>query len=327
MDREGETTYPETSNTASSQEGAAVEEARAFNIQLEQLLAQHPALNEMTPDVARAARSDGSWAFPAPERVLEAIDRFIPGPDGQLRLRTFVPASVSGVYLHLHGGGFVMGGADQQDTLLWQLAQEANVAVVSVDYRLAPEHPYPAAADDCEAAALWLVEHARSEFATTRLTLGGDSAGATLAASTLVRLRDRHQLQDAFDVVNFFYGAFDLSMTPSQRLWGDRNLMLSTPIIRWFYEHYLGDFDEPSLRDPDISPLYADLEGLPDALFAVGTADPLLDDTLFMHARWTAAGNQAKLHVYPQAAHSFLLFPVAHARLANARHAAFLRAD
>ena len=97
------------------------------------------------------------------------------------------------------------------------------------------------------------------------------------------------------------YGCFDLSMTPSQRLWGERNLVLSGPIIAWFADQFLPGRDREQRRDPDISPLYADLAGMPPAIFTIGTEDPLLDDSLFMEARWRAAGHPTELRIWPEA--------------------------
>lgn len=101
-----------------------------------------------------------------------------------------------------------------------------------------------------------------------------------------------------------------LSMTPSQRQWGELKLMLSTPIVAWFYEQFLPGTSAEERRHPDISPLYADLCGLAPARFVVGTQDPLLDDTLFMASRWQAAGNDTSLEVIAEAAHGFLQFPL-----------------
>ena len=106
------------------------------------------------------------------------------------------------------------------------------------------------------------------------------------------------------------YGAFDLSMTPSQRLWGERNLVLSGPIIMWFADQFLPDHDGEQRRDPDISPLYAGLSGMPPAIFTVGTEDPLLDDTLFIEARWRAADQVTELRVWPEAPHGFVSLPM-----------------
>ena len=97
-----------------------------------------------------------------------------------------------GVYLHLHGGGWVLGGADMQDPMLERIADNTGQAVVAVEYRLAPEHTYPAGLDDCEAAAVWVVQNANKEFGTDVLTIGGESAGGHLTAVTILRMRDRH---------------------------------------------------------------------------------------------------------------------------------------
>lgn len=301
-------------------------ETRAFNAELERLLATQPPVHTLEPEVSRRARIEGTGVFPAPELLPQGQDRIIPGPGGRIDLRSFTPETVDGVYLHVHGGGWVLGSSRQQDVRLWSLAQEANVAVVSVDYRLAPEHPYPAGPDDCEAAALWLLDSARAEFGTERLAIGGESAGAHLAAVTLLRLRDRHGITGAFRAANLVYGAFDLTMTPSSRLWGDHNLVLSTPIIAWFADCYLGTMDAEARRAPDVSPLYADLDAMPPALFSVGTLDPLVDDSLFMEARWRQAGNAAELRLYDEGVHAFSYFPISLAAEANADQAAFVKA-
>ena len=144
--------------------------------------------------------------------------------------------------------------------------------------------------------------------------------------TTLVRLRDRHGIAGAFGAAVLQYGAFDLSKTPSQRNWGDRNLVLSEPIVDWFVENFLPGRDPEARRDPDISPLYADLRGMPPALFAVGTEDMLLDDTLFMEARWRLGGTATELHVWPSAPHGFVSLPMAAADRELATEHAFLRA-
>jgi acetyl esterase/lipase len=208
-----------------------------------------------------------------------------------------------------------------QDPMLERIADNTGQAVVAVEYRLAPEHPYPAGPDDCEAAAAWLVQNGKTEFGTGVLTTGGESAGGHLTAVTILRMRDRHGYT-GFRGANIVYGAFDLSMTPSQRQFGDTRLVLRTIDMQQFYNAFL-----PTITDrcvPDISPLYADLKGLCPALFSVGTKDALLDDTLFMHARWVAAGNDAELAVYPGGAHGFTLFPNNLSRAATTKMDAFL---
>jgi acetyl esterase/lipase len=197
--------------------------------------------------------------------------------------------------------------------------------VVSVDYRLAPEHPFPAGPDDCEDAALWLLRDGFAELDVPAVAaIGGDSAGGHLTSLTLLRLRDRHGITGAFAAANLIYGAFDLSMTPSQRNWGERNLILSTPIIEWFGDQFLQGRDAEARRDPEISPLYADLRDMPPALFTIGALDPLLDDSLFMEARWRAAGAPAELRVWPEAIHGFNAFPLKVTAAARAEQYAFL---
>lgn len=296
-------------------------ETRAFNAELETALAGTPGIHETDdPEAGRAARREGRGVFPAPVLLPEGRDRVVAG----VGVRVFTPPAVEGAFLHIHGGGWTLGTADEQDPLLWDLARKSGVAVVSVGYRLAPEHPYPAGPDDCERVARWLVEHARSEFGTDRLVIGGESAGAHLSAVTLLRLRDRHHITGAFRGAVFTFGCFDLSGTPSERRFGDRNLVLSTPIAEWFLDQFLPGRDAEERRDPEVSPLYADLSGMPPARFVVGTLDPLVDDTLFMAARWQAAGNAAELEVVAEAVHGFTAFPIGVGRTELARQQAFV---
>ena len=206
------------------------------------------------------------------------------------------------------------------DETLAETSRAAEVAVVSVDYRLAPENPYPAGPDDCEAVAVWLAEKAKSEFGSDKLVIGGESAGANLSVVTLLRMRDRHGFT-GFSGANLPYGGYDLRMTPSARRWGERNLVLTTKLIEWFHDCYA---PRELWSDPDVSPLLADLSDMPPALFSVGTLDPLLDDSLFMHARWLAAGNEAELAIYPGGAHGFPAFPIGIAREANERVRSFI---
>lgn len=276
-----------------------------FNAELEELLAQGPAVTDVPVEETRAAREEGR-GIAGPVILSEmAEERVIPGPHGPITLRTFVPDSPRGVYLHIHGGGWVLGRAHMQDPRNEEIAQTCSAAVVSVDYRLAPEHPYPVPLDDCEAAAAWVVENAKAEFGVDNIVIGGESAGGHLSATTVLRMRDRHGY-NGFKAANLVYGVFDLAMTPSQRSWGDRPLVLSTPIMDWFYDHFVPSGQR---RDPDVSPLYADLHDLPPALFTVGTLDPLLDDSLFMHQRWMAAGNKSELRVYSGGPHGFDAHP------------------
>lgn len=297
------------------------DETRQVNDLIEQTLAAFPSLHTRH-DVAeiRREREEGRGPFPPLVLSPRATVREIPGRAGAVKLRIFAHPEPRGVYLHLHGGGWTLGAAHQQDPPLEMLADTCRVTVVSVDYRLAPEHPYPAGPDDCEDAALWLLDHARKEFGSDRLLIGGESAGAHLSVVTLLRLRERSGAT-GFAAANLVYGCYDLGFTPSMACWGERNLILSTPIVEWFADHFV-----PRARraEPDVSPIHADLRGMPPALFSVGTLDPLLDDSLYMHARWLAAGNASQLAVFPGGIHAFNAFPTALGRAANELQMGFL---
>jgi len=150
-------------------------ETKALNAAMIKLLSDQPNWWVTGAATTRAARRRGDGPFPAPVFSTRAVARTITGPDGHdIPLRIIAPATPRGVYLHIHGGGWVLGGADMQDPMLERLADNTGQTVVSVEYRLAPEHPYPAGPDDCEAAAVWLVQNAKREFGTDALTIGGE---------------------------------------------------------------------------------------------------------------------------------------------------------
>ncbi|QCK86033.1 alpha/beta hydrolase [Phreatobacter aquaticus] len=258
------------------------------------------------PAIIRQMRREGRGAFPAPVPSPRATTMTIDGKHGPIGLRILGPENPKAVYLHIHGGGWTLGTADGQDQWYERFADRLGITTVSVDYRLGPEDPYPMGPDDCETAALWLVAEAQKRFGTDRLLIGGESAGAHLSVVTLLRLRDRHGIMP-FCGANLHAGCYDLGLTPSARNWGTEKLVLNTRDISMFVRHFLvrgGD-----VCDPDISPLWADLKGMPPALFTVGSSDLLVDDTLFMAPRWVAAGNAASLEVYPGGCHVFIAFP------------------
>lgn len=250
-------------------------------------------------------------------------DRSIPGPAGDIPVRVFIPQRARGAYLHIHGGGWVLGSHEFGDPALRRIANEAGVAVVSVGYRLAPEHPYPAGLDDCVAAAGWLARHA-AELGVEEpasLAIGGESAGANLAAATLLSRRDH--MEQPFRAAVLTYGVFSaIYDLPSMKAMYDRELVLSGPIMEYFSRAYAGGRD---LRHPYISPLFADLKGMPPAIFSVGTLDHLYSDTLLMADAWTKAGNEAFVYEYLDGPHGFNNMPLKIAEEANARIIAFLR--
>ena len=155
------------------------------------------------------------------------------------------------------------------------------------------------------------------------VVIGGESAGAHLTMATFIRLAGAG-LADRVAGLVLNYGVFDLRLTPSARNWGTRYLVLSTPVIDWFAANLLGEGDR---ADPAVSPLLAPLPPrLPPALFQCGTADPLIDDTLFMAARWRGAGAVAEEAIHPGGVHAFDMFDLALARASHARQDAFVRA-
>ena len=276
----------------------AIAEVRTFVRNAEQALATMPSSHTLPVDVQRAGMA--TTAEPADPRTRVAEIAGVP-------VRLFEPERVDGTYLHIHGGGWTMGSNAFQDGRLWRFATEAHVRVVSVEYRLAPEHPFPACIEDCVAVAT-AVERGPT-------VIGGESAGAHLSALTLTRVRD------GFAGANLAYGCFDLGMSPSQRRWGDRNLVLSTPIIAWHLDQLLPGLDTEARRDPSISPLFADLTGLPPALLTVGTEDPLLDDSRLLAERWP----HARLDVYEGGFHAFDLMPLQLGEIATRAQIEFIR--
>lgn len=248
---------------------------------------------------ARRAVSATSLGPPAVDAVAEVVGRRVP-------VRIVAPESgtARGVYLDIHGGGFYMGLAARGDAHNRSLADALGIAVVSVDYRLAPEHPWPAAPEDCETAALWLLAEAETRFGTTRLAIGGVSAGATLAMTTLLRLRDRG-VANPFVGAALQFGTYDMSgQTPAGRLLDGE----------FFIQAYAGHV--AGRTNPDISPVYGDLHGVPPVLLVVGSLDILLEDNLVMAARLSAAGGEVDVRVYPESPHGFTLHPTTMARTA-----------
>jgi len=299
------------------------DEIRAQNADIIAKLSALPDPMSVPPSVVRDRRRQGLGPFPLMPLSRRARTLEIDGPAGPIPLRIIAPDNPRGVYFHIHGGGWTWGTADEQDPWLDRMAERCGLAVVTVEYRLAPENPYPAGPDDCEAAALWVIREMESRFGTSRLFIGGESAGAHLSAVTILRLRDKHGLKP-FRGANLFAGCYDLTMTPSVVHWGPERLVLNTNDVRVFIDNFCGP--DQNRRNPDISPLYADLKGLPPALFSVGTRDMLLDDTLFMASRWAAAGNKADLAVWPGGCHVFIRFDSAMAEQALSRIDAFVNA-
>ncbi len=303
---------------------AHVEEQREYNATLMETTAAMAGMDTTTAEGLQWLREAmapgglfGMTSLDFPET------RQIPGPAGAIPIRVLRPERVDGVYLHFHGGGMTLGSAASMDGRNWPLAQACNVAVVSVDYRLAPEDPFPAGPDDCEAAALWLLDHAAQDFGTTKLLVGGESAGAYFALLSMIRLRERLEHPSPFLGVDLCYGGYDLGGTPStvQQV-GKVPYATGDDATR---RHYLPGRTKEQARDPEVSPLWAQLHDLPPSLVTVGTADWLLDDSLFLAARLAAVGNAVELAVYPEGPHGIEGSPTTMGRIARERIYGFLR--
>ena len=234
-------------------------------------------LQECTPDEARAFFAKfAELAGPAPAMQLVA-ERPIEGPDGQARLRILVPIqNPRGVLVYYHGGGWVLGSIDEYDTVARKLAERTSCAVVLVEYRLAPEHRYPAAVDDSYAALRWVGNHL-SDIAGQEVPLivAGDSAGGNLAAVMAVRARDHSGPPIALQVL--IYPVTDADFNRPSYIDPENQLLLTRDGMIWFWDHYLPD---PSLRtQPDASPLHTEnLSGLPPAVIITAEHDVLRDE-------------------------------------------------
>jgi acetyl esterase/lipase len=200
-----------------------------------------------------------------------------------------------------------------------ELADSLGLAVLSVDYRLAPEHPYPAGPDDCEAAAKWLLEKGPSEFGAERLFIGGESAGGHLTLVTALRVRDRLAAGERLAGLNLVFGWYDVNGTPSQFGNGGHPDMLTPEGLRFMVDCFTPGRSEEERRNPDISPLFADLAGLPPSLISVGSFDHLRDDSLFLAPLLSAAGVDVELQVYPDSPHGYQALPTEMAKASAKR--------
>jgi len=266
-----------------------------------------PDLSELSPADARALTAKQRAELPpGPDAAVE--DREIPGPSGSIAVRIFKPlggtvADKLPVLVWFHGGGFVIGSVAQSDADCRHLATLASVAVVSVEYRLAPDHPFPAAPDDCYAATSWVAEHA-AELGVdpARLAVGGDSAGGNLAAVVALMARDRGAPRIRFQ--RLVYPVTDLvSLETKSHHENAVGYFLTRRTMLWFREHYLPR--EAERKEPYASPLHADLRWLPRTLVLTAEFDPLRDEGEELAKRLDRAGTAVTLRRYPGMIHGF----------------------
>lgn len=287
----------------------------------------HPAPYEVPVEEARHLALAGTLeeTGPAPD-VASVEDLEYAGAAGPQRARLYLPeAERPPLLVYLHGGGWVLGDLDSYDAMARELANAASVAVLSCEYRLAPEHPFPAAAEDSEAAVRWAASNGeRLGVDAGRLALGGDSAGGNLAAVVAQRLRDTGGPPLAFQLLIYpviLHGAD----TTSSREVADP-AFLTTGTMDWYWSQYLPGDDRG--RDPRASPVLAEsLAGLPPALVITAEHDPLLDEGEDYARRMAEAGVPVTLSRYDGMVHGFITITrfLPAARDAQAEAAAALR--
>jgi acetyl esterase len=263
--------------------------------------------NQMTPTEARAAIDTMFAAFRGqPEAVAKCEDRKTPGPAGEVPVRIYTPAGAGpfGALVFFHGGGWVIGNIETHDALCRELTKGTGCVTVSVDYRLAPEHKFPAGPDDCYAATKWVAENARGlNVDANRIAVGGDSAGGNLAAVISQMARDRGGPKLAFQLL--IYPATDCSNeTPSQREFQQDGYILSRADMEWFYGHYLSAKDR---TNPLACPALAkSLAGLPPAFVLTAAIDPLRDEGEAYGEALRKAGVAVKAKRYDGVCHGFV---------------------
>ena len=259
------------------------------------------ALDAQVAEIAQAV------AEPTP--VEERIE--IPGPAGPLPARVFWPTErrdvALPVALYFHGGGFVMNSADTHVHVTRELARRCESVVVSVDYRLSPEHVFPAAISDCTAATRWVRDHAASLCADpSRVVVMGDSAGGNAAAVAALTLRDDGDEPPLAGMV-LICPWLDLSCSsPSYQRYTATDPVMDDVVVRYLRDLYL---DGRSVTDPRVSPLFADLRGLPPTRIVLGGVDPLLDDGLRFAEKLEQSGVRAEVGVHAAMPHDFVCIP------------------
>lgn len=267
--------------------------------------------HSMTPAEARQAIGAMLEAFKGtPEQVAKSERREIPGPVGRMPVQIYTPAAGKApfpVLVYFHGGGWTIGDVAGWDSFCRSLCNASGCMVISVDYRLAPEHKFPAGPEDCYAAADWAEKNAASIGGDPkRIAVGGDSAGGNLAAVVALMARDRGGPKLAFQLL--IYPATDAALdTPSQEQFKDDGYILSKQDMVWFWRHYLRNEDDK--ENPYACPAEAsDLSGLPPALVITAGFDPLRDEGENYAARLQDAGVKCECTRYEGVTHGFVLF-------------------
>ena len=269
--------------------------------------AGRPHLHTLTPEQARAAYAAGADVLEVPRAELARVEDFaIRARDGHaMPARLYAPSLAAGhpVLLYLHGGGFTIGSIATHDVLCRELARRAGCMVVSLDYRLAPEHKFPTACHDAWDALAWLAAHADTLGGDrTRLAVGGDSAGGTLSAVNAILARDAG-LPLALQLL-FYPGCAAHQDTPSHATYA-RGLVLEEPAITWFFGNYVTT--RAQREDWRFAPLHApDVEGVAPAWIGLAECDPLVDEGVDYADKLRAAGVPVDLEIYRGVTHEFI---------------------
>ncbi|ORY09894.1 Alpha/Beta hydrolase protein [Clohesyomyces aquaticus] len=287
------------------------EKTKKFNDSLIKTWKEGPRWYEVGAAEYRKLRWEGRTPLPKPVVLDSGVNMSIPSRDQgrNIPCRYFEPEGkkAKGVLLHIHGGGWVLMNEASQDPYLKYMADHFELTVFSVGYRLAPEDPFPAGPNDCFDAAEWLIKNGREKFGGELLFAGGESAGAHLACLVALHLLPTFTLKG----VLLHFGCFDLSSFLPMVSHHELSLVIDHDVMQHFLSAFLPNTTPFQRRDPSISPFFADLRGkkLPPALFTCGSEDPLLDDTVFMGAKWQAWGNEAVVRIFNGAPHGFVMFP------------------
>ncbi|HET6878644.1 MAG TPA: alpha/beta hydrolase [Pirellulales bacterium] len=259
-----------------------------------------------TPGEARAAMLVQTAALGPAEQVAKVEDLTATCSHCELPVRVYTPAGTGPLagLVYFHGGGWVIGSIDTHDGLCRSIANAAGCVVISVEYRLAPEHPYPAAVDDAYAATCWVVENAATlNVDPARIAVGGDSAGGNLAAVTALVARDRGGPKLALQILLYPIADNDLN-TSSYRDFAEGHL-LTRDAMAWFFDHYVAE--HAARGQPYVSPLRAESHrGLPPALIITAECDPLCDEGNAYARRLEAAGVPVKWSCYAGMIHGFI---------------------
>jgi len=268
--------------------------------------AGHPPFHTLTPQQARAAYAAGADVLEIPAPRLARVEDFaLPARDGHaIAARLYAPSGdLLPVLVYFHGGGFTIGGIDTHDVLCRQLSHLAGCAVISVDYRLAPEHRFPVASHDAWDALQWIATHgAHKGIDRARIAVGGDSAGGTLATMCAVLARDAG-LPLALQLL-FYPGCAAHQDTPSHHRFA-QGFVLEEPHITWFFNQYVRS---PADRDDwRFAPLNTpDLDGMAPAWVGLAECDPLVDEGVMYADRLRMAGVAVDLEIYRGVTHEFI---------------------